>query len=286
MNEKGQKQYLNLVLSGGSVRGISHIGALDRLVKGGYIDLGKLRGLATVSAGSLLGVFIVLGFNIDVVWSFIKLINFSGLISPNPILFVENCGCGFDDGSRVGKVIRDLLEEVTGKSDITFGELFKINKIDYTVVGTCLSTKDPVYFNHINFPDFPVYLAVRISMSMPGLFTPVSFNGKKYIDGALTDNYPIELFHGELDKTVGVLIGGNFNTDYEFPEEYFMAIVNLFSYVCYKRDYNKHQEHTIYINKEIDDISIFNFDIDNKIKNKLYDTGFFAADNFIKNKSK
>ena len=37
-------------------------------------------------------------------------------------------------------------------------------------------------------------MAIRISISMPGFFTPVTIDNKKYIDGAILDNYPINFF--------------------------------------------------------------------------------------------
>jgi NTE family protein len=284
-NPEKNPKYVNIVLSGGSTKGIAHIGALKKLIDSNLLDLKKIRGLASTSAGSLLGILVVLGFDIDAIWSFIKNIDFNKLISPNPILFIENCGCGMDTGEKIESIIKDILYRVTGDANISFKNLYEITHISYTVVGSCLTTKEAVYFNHINYPDFPVYLGVRISMGIPGLFTPIILpeNNNKYIDGVMTDNYPIELFHDELDKTIGILICNDYNTDYKYPEEYFQAIMNLFFYMAYKKDHDKYKENTIYIKKNVSDVSIFNFNVDISKKIILYESGMAAAEEFINN---
>ena len=56
MDKKNNKPiYKHLVISGGSVRAISHVGALHCLIEKGYIDLKQLKSIAGTSAGALFG---------------------------------------------------------------------------------------------------------------------------------------------------------------------------------------------------------------------------------------
>ena len=58
-------------MSGGSVRGISQIGAIKELIDKQLLDLKKIEGIAGSSAGSLLGLLLILDFNIEEIWNFI-----------------------------------------------------------------------------------------------------------------------------------------------------------------------------------------------------------------------
>ena len=272
-------KYLNLVLSGGSTRGIAHIGAIAKLIEADLLDLTKLKGLASTSAGSMLGVLIVLGFTIDEIWSFIRSIDFKKLISPNIFLFPIKCG--IESGRIIYNLVEEILTRKTGISNITFEQLHQITNIAYTVVGSCLTTKEAVYYNHINTPNFKVSLAVRISMSMPGFFTPVIIEEKTYLDGALIDNYPIELFHEEIDQTIGIIICNDYDTDYKYPEEYCGSIMNLFMWICYKKDETKYKENTIYIKKNIGSMSMLDFNLSICKKNRIYQSGVLATEEFI-----
>jgi NTE family protein len=44
----------------------------------------------------------------------------------------------------------------------------------------------------------PIHIAVRISMSIPFLFVPVTFEDKILVDGGIIDNYPIHVFDGKF----------------------------------------------------------------------------------------
>lgn len=66
--------------------------------------------------------------------------------------------------------------------------------------------------------DLPLYKAVRMTMSFPGGFMPVEYEGRWYADGGISNNYPMEVFdkadyltHGVNDAgvnpcTLGILV--------------------------------------------------------------------------------
>lgn len=62
----------------------------------------------------------------------------------------------------------------------------------------------PVFYDHINYPEFPVKLAVRCSMSYPFAFEAIHVNGKIMVDGGLCQNYAIDFFpHNTPYETIG-----------------------------------------------------------------------------------
>lgn len=86
---------------------------------------------------------------------------------------------------------------------VTFMDLRDLKERGYpvknlAVIGSDISTEppSPVEFSARNkmTQDTPIVDAVRISLSIPGLFEPFKYNGHYYVDGGVFDNYPIELF--------------------------------------------------------------------------------------------
>lgn len=272
-------KYKNLVLSSGSVKGIAHIGAIQKLIDEGLLDLNKLDAIAGTSSGALAGLLINLGFSTYEIWKFLQTIDFNKMICPNISLLLTKCGV--ETGQIIYNVIEDILTKKTGIKHINFRQLYEITKIKYTVVGSCLTTKEAVYYNHILTPNFKVSVAVRISIGIPGIFTPVTIDDKKYIDGAVIDEYPIDLFKDELDKTIGIFICNEYNTKYEYPEQFFMAMINLFLHLCYKNNYNKCKSNTIYIKQDNTSAFDFDFNINLDKKKEIYQSGITAVEEFL-----
>ena len=92
---------------------------------------------------------------------------------------------------------------------------------------------ETVYFNHINTPDCQVVDAILMSISIPFLFTPFKYENKLYLDGGLTNNYPIDYFKDNIDNTLGILVHTPINKCYDINniEQYIYSILFLaFSY--------------------------------------------------------
>ena len=281
--ENCEIKYINLVLSGGSVKGISHLGAIKKLIDEKLIDLTKLKAIAGSSIGSLLALLIVLGFTIDEIWEFIYNLNIEKMMKPNFCLLLEKCG--IETGQSICNLLEEIIYRKTNIKHITFKQLYEITNIHYTIVGSCLTTKEVVYFDHIKTPLLKVSMAIRISISIPGLFTPVTINNKKYIDGAILNNYPMNIFEKEMDKTIGVLIGNEYNTDFKYPEEYVLAIMNLFMCNYYEKSAQKYSNNTVLVNKIPKKVSVFGFNIDNETKIDLYNCGIEAVNDFVNKKN-
>lgn len=273
-------KYHNLVLSGGSVKGISQIGALKKLIEANVLDFTKLKAVAGSSAGSMLSILIVLGYDIDEIWDFMLYLDLAGMVNPDCCMLIQQLG--MDDGKIIHNFFEDILAKKTGIKNINFEQLYHITKIHLTITGSCLTTKNVAYFDHINNPTLQVALAIRISISMPGFFTPIYYNDKIYIDGALLNEYPMNVFTHDLDHTIGISIRNNFVTTFNYPEEYCMSIINLFLYNFYRKS-RKYETNTVVIPiiKDQTNVNIFNFSVDYETKLHLYNIGYLASTDFL-----
>lgn len=76
----------------------------------------------------------------------------------------------------------------------------------------------------------PVSIAVRISASLPGVFDPVIYEGRKYIDGGAANNLPVNIFFNKEEAytpgvvtTIGVSCENQLDiTEKEFKNPSFM----------------------------------------------------------------
>lgn len=275
-----KKVYTNLVFSGGSTKGIAHIGAYHQLVEEGLIDFKQLKAVAGTSAGALMGILVVLGFTPIEIWDFIQNLNFKKMFDFNIDLYTK---CGVNDGSAIRDLIENILLMKTGIKHINFKQLHAITGIDFTVVGTCLTDKIPIYYNHVNTPTFKVSIAIRISTGMPGYFTPVDIDGKKYIDGSCLNNYPMSLFDHDMDNTIGIRICTEYDTEYNCPEQFLVALFNLFASHFFAKELTNHPNNTVFINDTCG-LSIVSFDLDLETKKKIYRCGIDGVNNFVAKK--
>jgi NTE family protein len=51
-----------------------------------------------------------------------------------------------------------------------------------------------------------VLTGLRMTISVPFMFTPVKYESKFYVDGGIMNNYPINLFYNNLENVIGVYL--------------------------------------------------------------------------------
>lgn len=164
-----RKVKIGLALGGGGARGIGHIGALKA-----FEELGiKFDYVAGTSAGSIAGCFYAFGKTASEMEDFIKGVKRNDFFKfAVPFL-------------KPAKT--DRLEELLNKElgDITvFSEL----KIPFAAVCTDLKTGKEVDFDYGN-----VAKVVSGSCAVPGIFTPVVYEGMHLVDGGLRNNVPADI---------------------------------------------------------------------------------------------
>lgn len=121
-----------------------------------------------------------------------------------------------------------------------------------------------------------VIVAVRISMSIPIIFTPVLYNSNYYIDGGVVNNFPINYCNSK--STLGLCI--NINQESSNKLNLIEILNNVINILVYSKNTTKNTN-VIYINK-INNSSIdYNITYEEKIK--LINHGETTASKFINN---
>lgn len=100
---------------------------------------------------------------------------------------------GIDTGDKFERLFRALIKHKLGNSSATFADLWAARHIDLRITGTNVTQRKLEVFSKDTTPDMPLWLAVRISTSLPLVFTSPKWQGDQYTDGALLASFPINL---------------------------------------------------------------------------------------------
>jgi NTE family protein len=177
----GKKRKLVLVLSGGSARGLSHIGVLEVLEKH-HVPIEAIVG---TSMGALVGGLYAAGNLKNFKEEMLKL-------SENKLLalFVRN-------RLRKGKTKSDTIENFIKQ----FTSNKKIENLDipFTSVATNLKDGKEVFIEKGS-----LLKAIVASISIPGIFPPVKYGGKMLVDGGVVDPLPQKYGESIGEKVIAV----------------------------------------------------------------------------------
>ena len=214
-----------LIFSGGGVKGIAYIGVLKFLnelckknVDTGNVDTGNANAegnvknktipkinittVCGVSIGSIVGLLFVLGYD----W--IELIEELNNINLHKLkrFKIKNLltHYGFDTGNKIIQWIESLIVKKGYSKNITFKQLYLIKSVNLQILASNVNKYTYTIFDSINTPDLSIKEAIRMSISVPFLFTIKEYNGDIHVDGSLINNYPIKLFKDNLDNVLGL----------------------------------------------------------------------------------
>ena len=200
----------NLILSGGGVKGLLHLGGLKALEEHNLLE--NIENYAGTSIGSIVVFFLNLGLNYtDLMLVFLK-IDFNKFYDVGDIFeFFENYGLfSLLPSERCLKLISNMK---LGKNNLTFIELYKLTKKTLNIIAINVNTATETVFNYINTPTVPVIDAIIASCSIPFLLPPKKINGHYYIDAFIVNNYACNVFCDDMENTIGINLIGILDKD-------------------------------------------------------------------------
>lgn len=262
-----------LILCGGGVKGIAHLGGLKALE-----ELGILQNIKTVvgsSVGALLGLLFNIGYTPDELHDFIIMFDLKNLKCLDPSGFLSNYG--FDTGEKITMVISKMIQNKNIDPTITFKQLFEKTGITLIINASCINDKQAYYFSHKTYPNMSVILATRMSTALPIYFAPVLFEGKMFLDAGCIDNYPIQLFKDTITSVIGFYLAETIEYVKEINnlEDFIINLVYcLFEGVTCNnlKGYEKYTVHIV-----LPSINVLQFDLDGLKKNDMYYRGYNAV---------
>jgi len=175
-----------LALGSGGARGYAHIGVIEELRERGH-DVVTIAG---TSMGALVGGLAAAG-TLDEFTAWV-----SGLTQRDVLRLLDPTltGPGAIKAERVVRKVSEILD----------GALIEDLPIPYTAVATDIGSRREVWFQ-----DGPVDVAIRASIAIPSVITPVMLNGRLLADGGLVNPVPVgPTTATHADITVAVSLSG------------------------------------------------------------------------------
>ena len=192
----------------------------------------------------------------------------------NSISFIENFG--IQDGDKIKLLFIKFLESKFNVKDITFQELYKKTNKKLTIIGTNLSLSKEECFNYKSTPDMSVILALRISMSVPIIFTPVQYNNQYYIDGGFVNNFPIN--YCSKKKTIGFYIKNSGDNNIDSIKSLMISLLGVAADTISEKNIKKYFKRIVQIKNT--QFNYTKFDIDKNFIKNFIKIGSEAANNF------
>lgn len=190
-----------LVFSGGGVRAVAYAGALEALTSAH--DVRHIARVAGASAGSLAAALVALGAPPSHITRWLLDAPYASFADGGWGVAGETTRLmrrfGLHPGDTLSAFLQDCVARATAlhgepRPEITLSELGQGPYASLFVIATNLSRQSASILCAQTAPTLPVWKAVRMSMSIPGFFEPVSWEGDLWVDGGVSWNYPIDLF--------------------------------------------------------------------------------------------
>lgn len=173
------KPSIGLGLSGGGVRGISHLGVLKALNEAGIFP----NQVSGSSAGAIVGAMYCQGYSPDEVLKIIIETNYFKLLRPAI--------------SWKGLFNLDSLAQLL-KTYLPHND-FSALKTTLIVAATDIGKGEVVYFDCGKLID-----PILASSCIPGMFEPILYDSRYLVDGGVLNNLPVEPLQGKCDLIIGV----------------------------------------------------------------------------------
>ena len=163
------KKDVALTLSCGGARGLAHIGVIRALEARGY----SIRAVAGCSIGSVVGAFYAMG-RLDALEGFMRTVSTDNMTDYLDFALTEH---GFIRGGRFIEKLKELAPDC----------LIESLPVRLSIVAANLTTGRAEVFTRGS-----VYEAVRASIAIPAVLTPVEKEGARLVDGSVVNPLPVD----------------------------------------------------------------------------------------------
>ena len=195
-----------IVIAGGGAKVMSGLGAIHILKKKGH--LAQVKTVAGTSAGAIVATSFALNRNC------VELCNALSKQSYVPEVDLGNFPRAF--GIDTGAHLYSAIDILMGGQTYTFRSILEETGVTLIICATNLSELKATYFSPMNTPEFDVRTAIRMSCSIPIVFSAVRYEDSVYVDGALSDPFPVD-YVANLEHVNNVLGIRYDSSEYKTP---------------------------------------------------------------------
>ena len=184
---KKENKNIALVLSGGGARGMAHIGVIEELLKRGY----NISSIAGTSIGSVVGGVYAVG-KMEEYKEWVTSLNKLDIIKLMDFAITKG---GLIKGEKIFKEMEKLIGDI------------KIEDLDipFAAVAVDIENHKEVIFTSGNMTS-----AIRASVAVPTVITPVKYKNSYLVDGGVLAPLPLKFVKRSKDD---ILVAVDLNAD-------------------------------------------------------------------------
>ena len=192
------KDYTNLVLSGGGMKGFVYIGFIKKLEELNILK--KFKVLYGTSIGSLFCLLIILDYTSKEITNLLCNLDILSLIDASLETLIDTSINGLNNNKKIILFLEFILTYKNFDKNITLLELFNKTNKHFGCVLTKLPEFTECFFDHITNPNEKIVDTVFASMSIPIIFPKYKISNNYYIDGGFTNNFPLNYLFKSKNK--------------------------------------------------------------------------------------
>jgi NTE family protein len=246
---------IGLVLSGGGIRGVAHIGVIKALEEHGLF----ITHIAGTSAGAIVGSLYAYGYNWKEIKTFfrrLQIFNIKKFAISKP---------GFLDAEKFYSFFKSYL----------INDNFSALNKELLITATNILDGNLEVFN-----TGELIRPILASAAFPGLFTPVKIKGSYYVDGGALNNFPVEYLRSKCDFLIGVYVNGFDDIDIGDLKHSYNVVERAFKLKSVKEDLAKFKDCDLVIYpKELCKYGTF----DKNHLNDIFKLGYKVANQVLAN---
>jgi predicted acylesterase/phospholipase RssA len=204
-----------LVLSGGGTKGFCLLGAIQALIEKKMFD--DIKTFVGTSIGAIISYLLAIGYKPIEILVTLQKEKWLDKLQQFDLLSLIN-GCGTVSFSIINEALEKMTLNKIGKL-LTLSALQK----EYNRTLICCTYNMTLciteYIGPDNYPDIPCLIALRMSANLPLIFERFKYMHSFYIDGGITDNFPIAHAVTISKNVLGIYLDVRENSVADNPEQ-------------------------------------------------------------------
>lgn len=271
------KNFDTIVLGGGSIKGLYELGAVRYLEEIGYYDYKNVKNFMGTSAGAMIALLLSTGMSpVDILRN---LLNINTILETD--LSLEDILNFKEDGGilEIDVIVDHVKNMIKKKYNIipTMKDLYLITKKRLVITTTNVSKSKAVYIDYNSHPDMSCIDALKMSCCIPLVFKRITYQGEFYVDGGITDNFPIKHADNGINKTMGICVEEVQEKGKEDFLGYLYKLINVPINEIQKRQVEQINKKTLIVYIKTKGVNSLNFNVAQDVKTKMFVDGYNVA---------
>ncbi len=279
-----------IVLGPGGIKGFLELGALLFLEERGYLK--NVSTYVGVSIGAIISFLLVVGYKVPEIIKISSSFNVFHEISflwKHDVSLSQNLQTQLTQinnhaGILPNTFIKDKLSELVKQKYgyiPTLKQLKLTTGLTLTCVTTNLTLRRPEYINYETDPDLMCIDPVLMSANIPFIFYKLIHKGNIYVDGALSDPYPVNHYDHKGKNILGLHIIRKHQQEVVTNSTYIYEVMDFSMSQLAKRSKESASERCRHIELVSDIIDTLGLTVDAKAKANMILEGYKTSDRFF-----